>query len=287
MNARILCFALPVLLACLCFPWIAHADPKIDVVIRFDDYCSGMATDPVLRIFMLFEKRSIPITFAVIPFGGSYAPAPGQSEPQPLSEEKAWILKRMLTTGNFEVAQHGFSHEDNAKGTPLSSSEFAGLPLEEQMQRITRGKEVLESRLGIKPQSFAPPWNTYDENTVVALKKCGFRVFSPGGPDPALQAEYGMPVIGCGAGIATLRARVEEARKGKDAHPVITALFHIYEIKEFESKGTFTLAELAETLDWLKAQRDVHCRTLQGAAKKLRYPNPCCPASDAPRQHSW
>ena len=243
-----------------------------------------MATDSVLRFFLMFEKRSIPITFAVIPYSGSFQRAPGQPEAQPLTEEKAWILKQMLSTGNFEVAQHGFCHEDNAKNSPQGSSEFCGLPPEEQKQRIIRGKELLESRLGIPVRSFAPPWNTYDENTVSALKQCRFRVFSPGGPDATLQAKYGMPVIGCGAGVATLRARVEEARKGRDAHPVITGLFHIYEIKDFEPKGTFTLAELAETLDWLKAQPDVRFDTLQGAAKRQR-PHPYRPASDADPQH--
>jgi len=259
----------------MCISRDAHAGPRIDVVIRFDDYSSGMATDSVLRFFMLFEKRSIPVTFAVIPFGGNFPKAPGQPEPQPLTEEKAWILRQMLSTGNFEVAQHGFSHEENAKDSPQGSSEFRGLSPEEQTARITRGKELLESRLGIRVNSFAPPWNTYDENTVSVLKKCGFRVFSPGGPDPALQAGYDMPVIGCGAGIRTLRARIEEARKGTDPHPVVTALFHIFEIKDFEPKGNLTLAELAETLDWLKAQPDVHCRTLGDAAKKLRRASPC------------
>ena len=285
MKVRVLFLVLLAVLACVSFSENAHAGPQIDVVIRFDDYCSGMATDSILRFYMLFEKRSIPITFAVIPFEGSFTPAPGQPEAKPLTEEKAWILKRMLSTGNFEVAQHGFCHEDNAKGTPQGSSEFAGLPLEEQTIRIARGKEVLESRLGIPIKSFAPPWNTYDENTVLALKQQGFRVFSPGGPDPALQTKYGMPIIGCGAGVATLRARIEEARKGTDRHPVITGLFHIYEIKDFESKGTFTLAELEETLDWLKAQPDVHCRTLQGAGKKLCQRSPCPRLKNGNQKH--
>ncbi len=278
MKARMFCLVLLMVLLAAGFPRDAAASPRIDVVIRFDDYASWMATDPVLRFFMLFEKRSVPVTFAVIPFNGTFKNAPGQPEAQPLTEEKTWILRRMLSAGNFEVAQHGFSHEENAKDSPQGSSEFSGLSLDEQTQRLTRGKELLESRLGIRVRSFAPPWNTYDENTVSALKKCGFRVFSPGGPDPVLQAKYGMPVIGCGAGVGTLKARIEEARKGKDTHPVVTALFHLSDIKDFEPKGSFTLAELAEMLDWLKAQPDVHCDTLQGEAKRLR----CNPDRPAP-----
>ncbi len=285
MKIRTLCFVLPAVLACVFAAQDAHAAPRIDVVIRFDDYCSGMATDSVLRFFLLFENRSIPITFAVIPFEGSFSPAPGQPDPKPLTEEKAWILKRMLSMGNFEVAQHGFSHEDNAKGTPRHSSEFAGLPLEEQMQRIARGKELLESRLGMKVNSFAPPWNTYDENTVLALKTGGFSVFSPGGPDPFLQDKYAMPIIGCGAGVGTLRTRIEEARNGTDPHPIMTGIFHIYEIKDFDPKGTFTLAELAETLDWLKAQPDVDLCTVQDAATKLIQRNVVPPTADAAPSH--
>jgi len=285
MKVRVLCFALFVLSAGVCFPWDAHAGPRVDVVIRFDDYSSGMDTDAVLRFFMLFEKRSIPITFAVIPFSGTFSPAPGQPEPQPLTEEKAWILKRMLSEDRFEVALHGFSHEENSKDPPQGSSEFCGLPLEGQMQRIARGKELLESRLGVRVRSFSPPWNTYDENTVIALKKCGFRVFSPGGPDPVLQARYAMPIIGCGAGIGTLKARIEEARKGKDPHPVMTALFHLSDIRDLDPRGTFTLAELAETLDWLKAQPELDFHTLQGAAKRLHHKSPYPPAPDGVRRH--
>ncbi len=272
MKFRVLFLALFMVPVALCFAPNAQASPRIDVVIRFDDYCSGMATDSVLRFFLLFEQRSIPITFAVIPFEGPFAPPPGQPDAKPLTEEKAWILKRMLSAGNFEVAQHGFSHEDNTTETPKHSSEFRGLTLEQQMQRIKRGKELLESRLGIQVQSFVPPWNTFDENTIVALKRCGLCILSAGKSDPELQSSYSIPVIGCGAGVATLRKRVEEEQKDLDHHPVITALFHIYEIKDFEPSGTFTLAELAETLDWLKAQPDVCFDTLQGAAKR-QYPN--------------
>jgi peptidoglycan/xylan/chitin deacetylase (PgdA/CDA1 family) len=250
---------------------VAEAKPKIAVVIRFDDYTAGSATDNELRIFMAFYKRHIPLTVAVIPFCGSFPTAPDQVDPPGLTEGKAWVLKMLVDQGGFEVADHGYSHENAAKGSPSGDSEFQSRPYEEQYQRMTRGKQLLEKLTGVPILTFVPPWNTYDENTVHAAQACGFRSFAPGGPDDPMQKKYGLPFIGCGQWLGGLKQGVEDARKSPLKHPIVTGLFHVYEIKDFnQQNGLFTFAELEQILDWLKAQSDVRLVTISKAAKLVK-----------------
>jgi peptidoglycan/xylan/chitin deacetylase (PgdA/CDA1 family) len=248
---------------------MAEAKPRISVVIRFDDYCTGSPTDAELRIFMAFAKRHIPLNVAVIPFVGAF-PKEGQPDPAGLSEGKAWILKKLIAENGFEVLDHGYSHE-LANGNQTNSSEFCDRPYQEQYERMARGKRLLETMVGVKVTGFVPPWNTYDENTIRVAKACGMRTFSPGGPDAALQQKYGIPFVGCGAGADRLRQRVEDARKSQSKQVLVTGLFHSFEVKDFNEKtGRFTFAALEQVLDWLTAQPDVRVVRIADAAKLVR-----------------
>jgi peptidoglycan/xylan/chitin deacetylase (PgdA/CDA1 family) len=250
---------------------LAEAE-KIPVVIRYDDYCNGSDTNADVRILAAFAKRHIPLTIAAIPFGGDFPKEADKPDPSPLNEAKAWILREGIRAGECEAALHGYSHQDVRAGQPCGSSEFAGQPVENQRERMTRGKRHLEAMLGSPVTSFVPPWNTYDEDTVHIAKSLGMSVFSPGGPDVPLQAKYGISVTGCGQSLNTLKQRIEDARKNP-GQPVVTALFHVFEISDYNKQlGKFSFAELESTLDWLAAQHDIKCVTLTKAGKITRRP---------------
>lgn len=258
-----------VLMTSLLCGTLAHAK-QIVVVFRYDDVSNGSNTDVDMRVLAAFQDRKVPITFSVIPFCGAFPKEAGQPDPSPLNEAKAWMLRRALDVGGFEVAQHGYSHEDVRAGQPDGSSEFRGDPYERQYERIVRGKRHLERVLDIPVVSFVPPWNTYDEQTVRALKELGFRVFSPGGPDAAIQAKYHLPFVGDCQSLTTLKQRIEEARKGTTPHPLVPGLFHVFQISDYNKQyGEFTFVELESLLDWIRDQHDVKCMTITNAAKAL------------------
>ena len=48
-------------------------------------------------------------------------------------------------------------------------SEFAGVPLDQQKEKISLGISIFRSN-GIEPQFFFAPAHTYDKNTLLALK---------------------------------------------------------------------------------------------------------------------
>jgi len=261
-------------LALLSCGTLAHAK-QIVVVFRYDDISNGSNTDVDMRVLAAFQDRKVPITFSVIPFCGSFPKEAGQPDPSPLSEAKAWMLRRALSAGGFEVAQHGYSHEDARAGQPGGSSEFLDDPYEKQFERMVRGKRHLERVLDSSVVSFVPPWNTYDEQTVRVAKTLGFRVFSPGGPDAALQAKYHMPFVGCCQSLTTLKQRIGDARKSADPRPLVPGLFHIFQISDYNKQyGEFTFAELESLLDWVKDQRDIKCMTITNAAKALNRKDP-------------
>lgn len=70
-------------------------------------------------------------------------------------------------------AMHGYNHvyETECGGlNPVNNrSEFAGVPLERQQEKIKNGYEILKSH-GIEPEIFFAPSHTFDENTLQALK---------------------------------------------------------------------------------------------------------------------
>lgn len=50
-------------------------------------------------------------------------------------------------------------------------SEFAGLPLKTQKEKIGNGVKIFESH-GLNPRIFFAPAHTFDENTMEALRQC-------------------------------------------------------------------------------------------------------------------
>ena len=73
------------------------------------------------------------------------------------------------------LALHGYDHvylSGSGGLNPVNArSEFAGLPLEAQKEKISAGLALLREQ-GIEPRVFFAPSHTFDENTLTALKEC-------------------------------------------------------------------------------------------------------------------
>jgi len=147
-------------------------------VFRYDDYSSRSHTEIEENLLRMFERHGIPVVFAVIPFvaAGDFHDPTSTGE-VPLTPEKAQLLRRYMEYGMVTAALHGYSHRRVAK---RSCSEFAGVPLQEQREKIAKGRQLLGEMLRASVDIFVPPWHGYDASTVAVLEECGFSCLSAG-----------------------------------------------------------------------------------------------------------
>ncbi|RJX15898.1 DUF2334 domain-containing protein [Candidatus Bathyarchaeota archaeon] len=150
------------------------SEPKTfqTIVIFRDDDIHSMELS-LVKVNNVFIDEKVPVTLGVIPF----------LKNRSLTEDILLIyyLKflKVLYPNLFEIALHGYTHQ-SLSGFHVRS-EFKGLDYESQYKRIYLGKKILREALNIEPVTFIPPFNTYDNNTVLALKNLGFKVISGGG----------------------------------------------------------------------------------------------------------
>lgn len=89
------------------------------------------------------------------------------------NESKEYLLKIFNENKQISISQLGYEHIDNGHG-----SEFKGLPYTEQLNKIQKGKRVLQDFFRIEPKVFSPPFSSGDENTIKALKNQNYTVYS-------------------------------------------------------------------------------------------------------------
>jgi hypothetical protein len=147
----------------------------MEVVFRVDDiYLDGSLFE--LNLMQLFFEKKIPLTMGVIPFTKNGMPVIEKLDDQ---------TKFFLNSGYFEVALHGYRHLRNNDW-----GEFYGVPFDEQLEWINKGKLHLERLTELNVTTFIPPWNAADENTLKAAHAMGFKVISLGHNPKTLYLNY-------------------------------------------------------------------------------------------------
>ena len=149
----------------------------IKILVRFDDICPTMDFVQFEKALKILHSKNIKPLLGVIP----------DCIDSDLAIEEAhdefWLWVKSLQSDGYTIAMHGYRHvlENTGRGvvTRRFDSEFAGLPLEDQIQKIKEGKNILKKH-GIETDIFFAPAHSYDENTLIALKKCGFKYMSDG-----------------------------------------------------------------------------------------------------------
>ncbi len=151
---------------------------KIQYLIRLDDACQYMDRTKWQRMEDILDKYGVKPLVGIIP---DNADLQTKIEPEDAGfwgkahswEEKGWC-----------IALHGHNHvcisDEGMDGlNPFwSRSEFAGLPLEQQKEKIRKGYAVLKDQ-GFEPKYFFAPSHTFDENTLEALRQeTGIRIIS-------------------------------------------------------------------------------------------------------------
>lgn len=142
----------------------------IDVVLRFDD--PSPTSDHALEqeILRVLEMHAACATFAVIPYAHGKA----------LRPEQVGHLTEARREGVIEIALHGHSHVSH-RAMGEVPSEFAGAASADQDKKIADGRAVLEQVFGVGIDGFVPSFNAYDQATIAALERQGFRYLSAGG----------------------------------------------------------------------------------------------------------
>lgn len=147
------------------------------ILIRFDDICPTMNWEEWNRAELLLNKYQVKPLIGVIP--NCMDPDLQIDNERPDFWE--WVRRKQLD--GYAIAMHGFNHVfcSPCSGilTTRNESEFAGMPFDNQLDAIRKGKEIFESH-GIYTDIFFAPGHSYDENTIKALSICGFKYVSDG-----------------------------------------------------------------------------------------------------------
>lgn len=147
------------------------------LLIRLDDITPDMDQEKFERLAALFEQYQIHPIIGVVP--------DNQDKMLRVQEPEAdfWERIRALKERGWVIAQHGFQHVYVTGKSGLlgvnAFSEFAGLPYQEQYEKLRKGRELLEKK-GILASMFMAPGHTFDRKTLKALRKLGFTCVTDG-----------------------------------------------------------------------------------------------------------
>lgn len=138
-------------------------------IMRLDDASEWMDAMKWNRMEVLLDKYNIKPIVGVIPANQD----PDMVGVYP-KDELFWEKVQRWKEKGWTIALHGYTHvfETDCGGlNPVNHrSEFAGVPLECQKEKIRLGYSTLKKH-GIKPEIFFAPAHTFDENTLVALRE--------------------------------------------------------------------------------------------------------------------
>jgi len=264
--------ALFLVLTCLvsnmdCYSQDNDGGKLVNVIFRYDDYSANSVTEAEINIIETFRKHGIPISFGVIPF--KVAGDPENPSPQdllPLDSVKGEILKTGYEEGILDITMHGYSHQTNS---PEYLSEFANLDYQEQVKRLSAGKEYLQNITGASVTTFLPPWNTYDLTTLTALEESGFSILSAN-KKGLVSKGSNLHYLPISCDLIELKDAVKAARKSSDNQPLVVALLHDYDFLEFNDVlGVISFQEFYELVDWVSAQGDVNVLSISQASEVI------------------
>ena len=140
-------------------------------LIRLDDACPTMDRRKWQKAFDILNTYNIKPMVGIIPQNADPKLMIDPEDPLFWDQARQWQEK------GYSIALHGFDHcytsDKGLEGlNPLwERSEFAGIPLEIQKQKIRDGIAILNKH-GLTPKYFFAPSHTFDRNTLLALKEC-------------------------------------------------------------------------------------------------------------------
>jgi len=154
-------------------------------MFREDGVQPFLLLESLKRMNELLETSNISATLGIIP---------DVSEKYPIDSDTdlvAYLKETLAKSAIFEAAMYGVTNRYCCIG-PLGHSEFAGLPSERQEELVRHGLAVLHSAFPDVPvTTFIPPFHTYDDNTLIAIRNQGLTAISS--DDYVERVLYGKP----------------------------------------------------------------------------------------------
>ncbi|MGY4687974.1 DUF2334 domain-containing protein [Petrotoga sp. DB-2] len=137
-------------------------------LLRLDDASEYRNTDSWQKIENLLDKHNIKPIVGVIPNNKDESFLKKYQK-----DENFWGKVIEWQNKGWAIALHGYNHilETNIGGmNPINKkSEFAGLPLELQREKIRKGVKIFNEK-GIESKIFFAPFHTFDLNTLKAIQ---------------------------------------------------------------------------------------------------------------------
>jgi peptidoglycan/xylan/chitin deacetylase (PgdA/CDA1 family) len=238
--------------------------PKIRLCFRLDDPHAQSDHTLEAAIFRVFEKFSVPLSVAVVPFKGTTGP----EQLVGASRENMSHVADGIRDGRIELLQHGYAHARNTMAPKVPLSEFVGVEEASQARLITVGRRQLEDGFGVSISGFVPPWNSYDETTTRVLTNAGFRFLSAGVEaakyPKILKATRGPMTVPCTCNLLTLESSIEEALRFQTTSPALVCVFHPDDFEEFrdppapgERMPYTNLRVLEKQLAWVRTINEI------------------------------
>lgn len=136
-------------------------------IIRLDDASTNMNIEKWEKIEKILDKYNIKPIVGIIP----------ENKDESLLKyeynDNFWNIAKQWENKGWTIAMHGYQHKYNTTCggiNPIQNrSEFAGLSLEEQKEKIKNAYSIL-LRHDLNAKLFFAPSHTYDKNTLIALK---------------------------------------------------------------------------------------------------------------------
>lgn len=137
-------------------------------IMRLDDACEKRDVQKWNRIEEILDKYKIKPLVGVIPHCEDEQMSHYETDNDFWQRVETWRRK------NWTIAMHGYNHVYSTECggiNPVNKrSEFAGVCIAEQGEKIKSGVEIMREH-GIDPQIFFAPSHTFDENTLTALRE--------------------------------------------------------------------------------------------------------------------
>jgi predicted deacetylase len=146
-------------------------------ILRFDDVTATMNWDRFYQFYEAMAKEKLIGIIGVVPKNEDKKLIYGNSI------EVYWDVLRKLQHEGWSIAQHGYNHKYVTNDSGIlginNRSEYAGLPYDVQHSKIRNGKALLVDN-GIWNPIFMPPAHSFDQNTISALIRLGFKYITDG-----------------------------------------------------------------------------------------------------------
>ncbi|MEJ5252653.1 MAG: DUF2334 domain-containing protein [Armatimonadota bacterium] len=150
---------------------------KATYLVRFDDICPTMNWTVWSQLEAVLARYEVKPLLAVVP---------DNRDPK-LQVEPArvdfWAWARQKQREGWSIGMHGYQHVyETCSGGLLGihrRSEFAGLPVHRQKEKLQRALEIFHAN-GIHPEVFVAPSHSFDIGTLEALVELGIEIVSDG-----------------------------------------------------------------------------------------------------------